>query len=217
MKKLLKLASLTLITVTFSSCAILNPQQAPKPIDYLNNGLKMNIKKFFDGKVEAFAIKKDRNGKIIGTATININASWEKNKGVIKQNFSYNNGKKDSRTWLITLENDGTFNAVGHDVASPARGKQVGNAAQSIYSLMLNTSDGKKEILFEDRMYLVNDNSMITISNFRRKNANKENPKSSGKYVISLKKVKETKKQKSTTKKESKTDSVESSEALPYI
>lgn len=194
MKILLRI-SLLVTVMTLSSCSILSSKKVLEPIDYLNNTVKMDLKQFFNGNIEAFSIKQDKNGKIIGTETIKIEAQWDKNKGVIKKSFYSNKGKKDNRTWLITLESDGTFNAVGHDVGTPAKGKQIGNAAQSTYSLMLKGASGKQEVLFEDRMYLVNKNSMIIISNFRQKKpSGTDNNNSSGKYIISLKKAPSVKK-----------------------
>ena len=73
----------------------------------------------------------------------------ESNKGVIKQTYTYANSEKDSRTWLVTLDNGGdTFTAIGHDVASPAKGRKVGNAIQMAYSLLLpNQMRGQKRRL----------------------------------------------------------------------
>jgi hypothetical protein len=169
-----------------SSCSYLQnfaPKASFSELDTVDNSAKLDVKSFFNGDLEGFAISQDQNGKITGTNTIKINGSWEGNKGVVQEVFIYNGGKKDSRTWLITLEDDGTFDAVGHNVSSPAKGRQVGNAAQMIYSLLIPTNGVKEEVKFEDKMYLVDDKSMIKISSF------KKGYTASGKNIISLKKV----------------------------
>jgi hypothetical protein len=168
---------------SLSSCAFLDRFNKAPELDFLDRGSKIDLKKFFNGEIEAFAITQDENGKISGTQTAKISGKWDENKGVIQQNFIYADGTKDSRTWLITINSDGTFDAVGHDVTSPAKGKQSGNAAQMIYSLSLAGKDGKQEVKFEDKMYLVDDKSMIMISNFKRGYS------SSGKSIFSLKKI----------------------------
>ncbi len=102
---------------------------------------------------------------------------------MIQQNFTYSDGTKDSRTWLVTVDSDGTFESIGHNVVAPAQGKQTGNAAQSLYSLMLGSKANKEEMNFEEKMYLVDEKSMIMIVNFDKKKADKV---SSGKMIFSL-------------------------------
>jgi len=194
MKNFSKISLIALTLVATSSCALVEKFMAPKPlpqIDYLEGAQKMDIKKFFDGDIAGFAIKQGENGKIIETQSITVSASWDENKGVIKKNAVANDGTKDIRTWLITVNSDGTFDAVGHDVASPAKGKQIGNAAQSFYSLMVNDKSGREEVEFEERMYLVSDDQMMMITNFKRKKNSvaKEDNRSFGKVITSFRKV----------------------------
>jgi len=176
---------LAIISLTLSSCAYLEGLSNPKQEDlsFLEKGVKIDIKKFFTGDVEAFAIMQDENEKVISTQTIKINGRWTDNKGVIQHEFVYYGGEKDSRTWLMTLNPDGTFEATGHEVAVMARGRQAGNLAQMVYTLLVPGVEGKQEAKFEDTMYLVDEKSMILISKFQKKNGEK------GTYTISLKKI----------------------------
>jgi len=153
-----------------SSCAGLfqDNKKTVEPIDYITGAEKLNYKNFFNGAVDGFSITKDQNGKIKSTKKVYIDAEWEENKGIIKHKYIYNDGKKDSRTWLVTLSKDGTFDAVGHDVAVPAHGKQISNAAQSTYTLRVKDSQRSEDIFYEDRMYLVDEDSMIMITNYRK-------------------------------------------------
>jgi hypothetical protein len=189
MKNFTRLFAIAAISLSLSSCSTMNnlfKSKQETPLDYIKGGTELKIKNFFDGEIEAFAIKQDSSGKIISTFTAKIKGEWEGNKGVVKHNFIYANGSKDSRTWLITIDDsDGSFTAVGHDVATPANGKQIGNAAQSNYSLRIGSKAQKEIMNFEDRMYLVDDKSMIMISEFN----NHKNKSSSGKIIYSLKKL----------------------------
>ncbi len=186
MKNFSKIFTATIISLSLSSCAVMQNFLAPKPapqLDYIDGATKMDIKKFFNGDVDGFAIKQDSTGKIVGTVTAKINGKWDENKGVIQQNFVYSDGTKDSRTWLVTVDSDGTFDAVGHDVSVPAKGKQSGNAAQSLYSLVLGAKGEKIQVNFEERMYLIDEKSMIMIVNFDKK---KSDQNSAGKIIFSL-------------------------------
>ncbi len=189
MKKLIKTTSVIAIILAVSSCAalegILHKKEAPK-LDYIEGSAKMEIKKFFDGDLEGFAIKQDVNGKITGTFTAKINGKWEENKGVVQFSYRHSDGTKDSRTWLITVNSDNTFDAIGHDIVKAAAGKQIGNAAQSIYSLNIGSKGNKEEVEFEDKMYLVDEKSVIMISSFKAKKSSKG---AAGKITFSLKKL----------------------------
>ena len=140
--------------------------QTLSQLDYLERGAKFDMKKFFNGEVEGFAIIQDGSGKITDTKSITISGDWEENKGVIKKVFISANGSKDSRTWLITADRGGTFTAIGHDIAAPAKGSQMGNAMQMGYALLLpGQIPGQKEkVYFEDKIYVVNADSAIMIT-----------------------------------------------------
>jgi hypothetical protein len=188
MKNFTKILTISTIALSLTSCAVfenLMQKKEVQQLDYLEGANKMDLKKFFDGNLEGFAIKQDASGKIASTFTVKINGKWEEGKGVIQFNYFYNDGTKDSRTWLITTNSDNSFDAVGHDVTTPAKGKQIGNAAQSIYSLMVGPKTDKEEMSFEDKMYLVDEKSVIMISNFK----SKKSAKGAGKIILSIKKV----------------------------
>lgn len=183
MKNLFRLSSAVILLSLLASCSAFQNFRKPAEIDSLDAGVKMDFKKFLDGNLEGFAIIQDQNGKIIGTQSVKVNGKWDDNKGVISQNFTLFDGSKDSRTWLITFNNDGTFSAIGHDVIAPGSGKQVGNAAQMAYTLLISDSKGKMEKRVVDKFYLVDEKSAIVISEYRAGFS------SSGKMILSLKKL----------------------------
>lgn len=189
MKNLIKKTSLLAVVFTLSSCAAFDgfiQKKEPPKLDYIESSIKMDVKKFLDGDIDGFAIKQDFAGKITGVFTVKVNGKWEENKGVVQFNYRFNDGSKDSRTWLITVNTDNSFSAVGHDVVKPANGKQAGNAAQAIYSLNIGSNNNKKEIEFEDKFYMVDEQSAIMISSFKPQKSDKN---SGGKVILSLKKV----------------------------
>jgi len=186
MKKFIRLSISIIAILALSSCAYfenLFPKKQIAELDSLQTAPKIDIKKFFNGDVEGFAITQDSAGKIIGTTQVKISGKWDENKGEIKQNFIYEGATKDSRIWLITVNADGTFDAIGHDFLAPAQGKQIGNAAQILYTLNLMDQGSKKPVTFEDKMYLVDEKSMIEISSYKKANG------VSGKTITSLKKI----------------------------
>ena len=162
----MKKISLALLMLSLlSSCSAFKGFNKQSQLDSLDRNSKFEMRKFFSGDVEGFAIIQDGDGKIIETQTFKINGKWDENKGIIQQDFTYGNGDKDNRTWLVTVDNDGSFSAIGHDITAPAQGKQKGNAMQMSYSLLLGGKDKKKvKVNFEDKIYLIDEKSAIMIS-----------------------------------------------------
>ena len=182
MKKISKILFVSFLILN-TSCVLLNKSR-PTELDTMEKGVKMDIKKFFNGEIEGFAITQNSAGKIIDTKTIKISGRWDDTKGTIRQeSTSASSDKKENRTWLVSLFEDGTFDAIGHDVSSTAKGIQINNAARMNYSLLLQKDGVKKETKFEDKMYLIDEKSMIMISSFDAGSNNR------GKTIISLKKI----------------------------
>lgn len=145
-----------------TSCAVF--EKKPE-LDSLESGAKLDLRKFFNGELEGFSILQDGNEKIIDTGSVKISARWgDSSRGTITQETTDSAGKKEVRTWLITMNDDGTFDAVGHDLAGNASGYQIGNAAEMDYVLLLMENGKKVKNKFHDRMYLADDRSMIMIS-----------------------------------------------------
>lgn len=188
MKNIFKFSLLLTSLVAINSCAVLDKfmqkNNAPlQPLTYLEKAPKVNVKDFFDGDLEGFAIIQDANGKIENSFIVKVDGKWEENKGTVRHNYIYNGGKKDSRTWLITVNDPENYTAIGHDFIAPGQGRQFGNASQVIYTLTYPYKDKKEKIDFEDNLYLVDENSAIIISEM------KLNKNLVGKSIISLKKV----------------------------
>lgn len=161
-----RLTILLFLTSTLASCSIIEgiSKKPVGPLDNLSNVAKMDIKQFFNGEIDGAGIIQDDSGKIIGTYVAQIEGEWNENKGIIKYNFTLDGHKKDSRTWLITLNSDGSFEGIGHDILKTAQGAQAGNAMRMLYSLGVKKDGQKEEVKYEDKVYLVSKNAAILIS-----------------------------------------------------
>lgn len=169
MKKIINLFVLALTLQSVASCAYLDKLMAPKTaavpqIDYLNTTSKLNLKTFLNGNIDSYAVTFDENGKIQSTYTAKINGTWDENRGTVRFNYVYNNGKKENRTWLVTFNENGEYSAIGHDFVGEATGKQLGNASLINYNLMIPLKDKKQQVEFEDRIYQIDENSAIMTS-----------------------------------------------------
>ncbi|MSP33321.1 MAG: DUF3833 family protein [Rickettsiales bacterium] len=188
MKLFSKILITTLTLATITSCELLQQLGSPKnkaltPVDYLEKAPKLDIKNFFTGDLEGFAILLNSQEKIDTSFTAKINGKWEENRGTVQYNYLYNGGKKDSRTWLITIDDSSSYSAIGHDFIETAQGRNQGNASIITYTLNAMLKEQKQRIEFEDQLYLVDEKSAIIISTMRSGN------NIISKAIISLKKI----------------------------
>lgn len=188
MKTIYKILVAALIIQTLASCDAIKNFGANKKtelttVDYLEKAPKIDVKNFFSGDLDGFAIIRDTQGLINDSFTLKVNGAWEGNRGTIRYNYVYNGGKKDSRTWLITINDSTNFSAIGHDFVQTAQGLNQGNSAAVNYGLTTLFEEQKQRIDFEDHLYLVDENSAIVISTMKKGGS------IIGKTIISLKKI----------------------------
>ncbi len=187
MKIIFKFLILALALETLASCTYLQQLVSPKnnaltPIDFLEKAPRIDVKNFFTGDLEGFAIVQNPQEKIEGSFIIKANGKWEENRGTVNYNYSFNGGKKDSRTWLITINDPASYTAIGHDFIGDAQGRNLGNSSVINYSLNTLFKDKKQPVNYEDKLYLVDEKSAIIISTMTQGN------KIVGRAIISLKK-----------------------------
>jgi hypothetical protein len=133
-------------------------------IDFVSSAPAINIKNFLEGDLEGHGIKTNKHGEIAEVQLIKIKSRWQGNKAQIEFNYQLDGQTLDSRIWLLTLNQDGTFEANSHDAIGMVKGKQKGNTAQVIYDLMVPEFDRKVKSHFEDKFYLVDNSSAILVS-----------------------------------------------------
>jgi hypothetical protein len=140
-----------------------------KPQDYANNQPKLNIKEYLNGKIKAWGILEDRSGKITRRFTVDMIGTWNGNKGVLEEQFIFDDGEKSSRIWHIELLDDNNFTATAADVVGVAKGQQYGNAIRMSYVLDLEVSKGKRyNVTLDDWMYLLDEKTLINKSSIKK-------------------------------------------------
>lgn len=138
---------------------------APIPADYAAERPTLDLRRYFNGPLTAHGIFTDRGGKVLRRFTVAMTGRWNGDQGVLEEDFSYSDGKKERRVWRITrLPGDaGTDRYVGtaDDVVGQAQGRAAGNALQWQYTLRL-VVDGKPiDVQFDDWMFLIDDRVML--------------------------------------------------------
>ena len=154
-----------LITMLFSSCS----NHTPK--DYQANSPKLDIRDYLSGSIKAWGMLQDRSGKVTRRFSVDMQGTWQGDKGVLEEYFSFDDGEQSTRIWTIEFSDAHNFTATAEDVIGIAKGSQYGNAMRMNYTLDL-VVDRKKQTRYavhlDDWMFLLEDDILVNKSSINK-------------------------------------------------
>lgn len=136
---------------------------------YAANKPSLDVKAFFSGELSAEGIVKNRSGTVIRYFTATINASWnDRGQGRLEELFVFNDGEQQQRTWLLEPLDNNRYKATANDVVGEHLLETAGNALFMEYILRIPYKGRTLDVSVEDRMYLVDNNTIINESTMRK-------------------------------------------------
>lgn len=137
--------------------------------EYQNNTPAFDITDFFNGDLTAHGIVKNRAGKVTRYFNATIAASWDSNGvGTLDEVFTFDDGEIQKRIWTLTPNGNGAYNAIANDVEGSSVTKESGNALFMDYKLKLNINDRTIVVDIDDKMYRVNETTVLNESIIRK-------------------------------------------------
>lgn len=133
----------------------------PKPSDYAAEKPALDLRDYFNGDLVAHGIFTDRAGKVVRRFTVQMKCTWQGDQGVLDEDFTYSDGKKERRIWRLTRLSGGRYTGTADDVKGQANGQVAGNAFQWKYTLNLPVDGTVYEVQFDDWMYLMDERVML--------------------------------------------------------
>lgn len=143
------------LSVLLSACASVQPQ------DYAAEKPALDLPTYFSGTLDGWGMVKDRSGKVTRRFHVVIDASWNGDTGVLDEDFTWSDGKKERRVWTLKRQPDGTWRGTAGDVKGEAVGIVAGNALNWRYVLMLPVDGKVYEVNFDDWMFQMDDRVML--------------------------------------------------------
>ena len=134
---------------------------APTPADYASESPKLDLRTYFNGPLTAHGVFTDRSGKVVRRFTVKMVGTWNGNQGVLDEDFSYSDGKKEKRVWRLTDLGNGRYSGRADDVVGEATGVAAGNALNWRYTLALKVDERVVNVQFDDWMYLMDERVML--------------------------------------------------------
>ncbi len=134
---------------------------APTPADYASETPKLDLRRYFNGPLTAYGVFTDRSGKVVRRFTVKMTCAWTGNQGVLDEDFTYSDGKKDKRVWRLVDLGNGRYTGRADDVIGEAVGSAAGNALNWRYTLALKVDERVINVQFDDWMYLIDERVMV--------------------------------------------------------
>ncbi|MDI9233010.1 DUF3833 domain-containing protein [Limnohabitans sp. HM2-2] len=121
----------------------------------------LDLRTYFNGKVDAWGVFTDRSGQVVKRFTVEMDCSWQGDEGVLDEAFVYSDGTRQRRIWKLRAGPNGSYTGTAEDVVGQARGQVSGNAFRWGYTLALPVDGRIWEVDFDDWMYLMDDRVML--------------------------------------------------------
>ena len=149
--------------------AVLAGCASPQVSDYAQQRPKLELDRYFNGRIRAHGIFQKRGGEVVRRFTVVMDCHWEGNQGVLDEAFTYSDGTTQRRVWRLTKHADGRYTGRADDVVGEAEGQESGNAFRWNYTLRLPVDGKDYDVQFDDWMFLVDERVMLnraTMSKF---------------------------------------------------
>ncbi len=147
--------SVILVSFVLLSCSSQNLDQ------YADTNPALDLKEFFEGELVAYGMLENRSGVMTRRFTATIDASWEGDQGTLVEEFLFDDGEIQYRTWTLTDLGNNNYQGVASDVVGQADGSIVGSVFQWQYQLDVPYGDDSIVLSLDDWLYLIDENHLI--------------------------------------------------------
>jgi hypothetical protein len=149
---------LVVVSALQAGCAHVEPAayQAEKP--------ELDLRRYFDGELDAWGMFQDRAGTVRKRFTVRILARWNGDVGTLDEQFTYTDGSTQRRVWTVRRQPDGSYRGTAADVVGEAVATVAGNAMRWRYVMALPVDGRTYHVDFDDWMYLIDDRVMLNRS-----------------------------------------------------
>jgi len=125
---------------------------------------------YFNGKLTAYGIVKDRSGKIVRSFKGDLVGSWDANGvGTLDEKFVYSDGEKQTRVWTLTPTDDPKkFIGTAGDIIGEAPMVANGNTVMIDYTMRVPYGNDTIDIDVKDWLHLQEDGVIINHSKMKK-------------------------------------------------
>jgi hypothetical protein len=137
--------------------------------DYAGTAPGLDLRTFFDGELRAYGMLQDRSGRMTRRFTATLQGSWNGDDGLLEEEFLFDDGEVQQRTWRLRHLGDGRYSGSAGDVIGIAAGSTSGSVFNWRYQLDVPWRGDSIAVNLDDWLYLVDEQHLLnrtTLSKF---------------------------------------------------
>lgn len=165
--KLLSVFLLLVLLALFAKSRFLS-FQAQSPEDYADTGPAFVLKTHLSGPILSEGLIYGPTGKMTNSFVARMVGEWDGDSGTLSEEFTYSNGKQQSRKWFLKLGEGNTFTATADDIVGVARGTVSGATIKMEYKIRLPEDAGGHTLSATDWLYLTENGVIMNKSEMRK-------------------------------------------------
>ncbi|SPF77185.1 hypothetical protein ALP8811_02208 [Aliiroseovarius pelagivivens] len=165
--KILTVISLLVVCAMIAKSMFLS-FRAQDPDDYAGTGPEFALKTHLSGPILSEGLIYGPTGKMTNSFVAKMVGEWDGNTGTLSEEFTYSNGKQQSRKWYLTLGEGNTFTATADDIVGEARGTVSGSTIKMVYQIVLPEDAGGHTLSVTDWLYLTQNGVIMNKSEMRK-------------------------------------------------
>ncbi len=157
------------LILVFLTITLLTGCSSMKIEDFNNTKPELIPQEYFNGKLRAYGIVKDRSGKITRTFKGEMIGSWDKNGiGTLDEYFVYNDGEEMKRVWTLKPTGDKKFIATANDIIGESPMIANGNTVMLDYVMRTPYKNSTIDLSVQDWLHLQDDGVIINHSKMKK-------------------------------------------------
>lgn len=157
------------LIIIFFTTILLTGCTGMKIEDFNNTNPEFIPQEYFNGKLRAYGLVKDRSGKITRTFKGTMIGFWDKDGiGTLDEYFVYNNGEEMKRVWTLRPTGDKKFIATANDIIGESPMIANGNTVMLDYIMRIPYNDSTLDIAVQDWLHLQEDGVIINHSKMKK-------------------------------------------------
>ena len=86
----------------FAPAVLLAGCASPDVNEYAGEQPPLDLRTYFNGKVEGTGLFADRSGKVVKRFQVLMDCRWNGDAGVLDEDFTYSDGSKQRRVWSLS-------------------------------------------------------------------------------------------------------------------
>ena len=120
-----------------------------------------NLGDYFEGRTRAWGMFETITGKVKKSFVADIEGRWDGDDFLLEEDFTFSDGEKDTRTWRLKFNDDGSFQASCADTPTPGKGMMAARRGDLAYSMALKVGGKKMMLSFSDLFYQIDEQTVL--------------------------------------------------------